>query len=979
MSLYAVPPGLDAAAGFAEGFWARFGAGAAADPLALARVTVFANTPRALRRLEEALADAAPGTQLLPRLRVLTDLGADPLNLPDLPPSVPPMRRHLRLIRLVERYLSANEAPAPPLAAAPALATALEALLDELDEAGIAPEAFDGLAAEAHAAHWERLLAFVDIVRRAWPQIRAEAEGGAPDPRTRQRLAVAAQLAAWQAAAPGPVIAAGSTAAVASTAALLAGIARLPQGAVVLPGLDTALPPEIWAEIAAGRAPEHPQAPFARLLGLLEAAPTDAQPWAGPQALPQPRARLLREVFRPAPVTDAWCAAVPRLAPEVTAATSGLTLLEAAHPREEAGALAAAIREALAVPGKRAALITPDAQLARRVTAELARWGVLPDDSLGRPLASAPPAVFLRLIAEVAAAPADPVRLAGLLQHPLMQPGLERPAHLALTRRYERAVLRARGAAGAGPGRLPPWPGSADAAAEAWRSGIEAALAPLGAALAEGAPLARLLSAHIAAGEALSRPAPEASSALWDGAAGKALRALTDEIAAAADAHGAEPVAAYPVLFAALAGEAQIRPDPAAPHPRVSILGPREARTQPADLVILAGLADGVWPAPPPPDPWLSRPLRAALGLAPPEARLGLAAHDAYHALHRPEVLLSWPARRGAGPALPSRWLVRLTSLLAAVEAGGALAEMRARGGRLIALAGLLHRPEAPAPPAARPRPAPPASARPRRFSVTDVEALVADPYAVYAKRVLGLTPLDPLGKPPDALDRGQVLHRIFERFVDETGTAWPDEPAAQLLATAERVLAETVPWPDLRRIWRARIARVAPWFAAEEARRRAAWVPLGLEVPGRLALETASGEVEITARADRIDQAAAGALPRPAAVYDYKSGRPPSASQIRKGRNQQLHIQAAILAAGGFDGIPAGPAAEGAYIGLAGSDTAVGALSEEVEAHMGRVAELLGAFLGKVPFVARARPDLAHSEGAYDHLSRRAEWDRSA
>ncbi len=965
MSVFAIPPGVEVATAVARGVWARAG-----DPLETARTLLLVNTPRAARRIEEALADTAPGSALLPRVRVLTDLGADPLALPGVPPPIPPLRRHLRLVRLVEKFLSATEGA--PLAATPAMAESLAAFLDEIDEAGLDPAALDGAADRTHAAHWERMLRFLEIVRAAWPAIRAEEEGGAPDPKARQRAAVAARIAAWEAAPPQtPVIAAGSTGAVASTAALLAAVARLPRGAVVLPGLDAGLDREAWERIAAGAAPEHPQAPFRRLLGALGLAPGEVPPWDG-EAAETPRARLLREAFRPAPVTDAWVDRAPALAAEAEAATAGLVLVEAANQREEAGAIALVLREALEVAGRRAALVTPDAALARRVTAELARFGVLPDDSLGRPLASAPAAVFFRLVAEVAAGPPDPVAIAGLLLHPLARPGMERGAHLRFARAYEAQVLRERPAAGEG-AALPPWPDPRPGGAD-WLARLAAALAPLQQAMAARAPLSGLVAAHRAAAEALSREAPDAPSLLADGPDGAALAAFLEALEAAAPAHGEAPVPAYAGLLTELLGREEIRPAPATPHPRIAILGPREARTHPAEVVVLAGLAEDVWPALPAPDPWLSRPMRAALGLPAPEERIGLSAHDLLHGAARERAVLTRAKRRGGAPSAPSRWLVRLTSLLEGVG-GPALAAMRARGEGYLAAARALHRPVRPGTPAERPRPAPPAALRPRRFSVTDVERLVADPYAVYARKVLRLKPMPALGAPSDAADRGEMIHAILQRFTEATLEDWPDAETAKarLIAAAEAVLAEEIAWPDLRRLWRGRLWRVADWFVAREAARRQGRWPAGREVMGRMTLATPGGPVEITARADRIDLPQAGGG---AAIYDYKSGAPPARKSLEAGRAQQLHLQAAILAEGGFEGLAPAAPETGAYIGLNAEELAVEGIAAELAEHMAHVAELIGHYLRDAPFVARALPDTRAFEGDYDHLSRRAEWD---
>ncbi|MGF1501117.1 MAG: PD-(D/E)XK nuclease family protein [Paracoccaceae bacterium] len=977
LRLFALPLGVPVAEAFARGFWARH---AAEPPEETARIIVFVNTARAFRATEEALADLAPGPRLLPRL-VAIDRAAE-LVEDDLPPAVDPLRRHFTVLRLVQAYLDATpEGPGP--AAAPALTAALLALLDELDEWSVPGDALDAAVAETHAAHWQRLRAFVDLVRRSWPQIRAEAEGEALDPKARQALAVDRLCAGWALDPPPPVYAAGSTGALRTTRTLLAAIARLPAGGVVLPGFDAAVSGEVWAEIADGAAPEHPLAPFAGLFAELGASPGDAASWEPPSP-PSPRARLLSEALRPAPVTDAWMAAAPALSADLTAATGGLTLLDAPSERLEAVAIAVAIREALEDPDARIALVTPNAALARRVTAELDRFAVIPDDSLGAPLAQSPPGVFLRLIADLAERP-DPVSLAGLLGHPLTAPGRPRADHRRYARAYERAVLRGRPFAAE---TLPDWPGAPEDGAD-WLRAVRASLAPLANALREGASLAELFARHREAAERLSAGEAGAAPAVWEGPAGEAADMLLARLERAAAAHGAGRVAYRAVLADALTGQ-EIRPAPERPHPRVAILGPREARSHAATHAILAGLNDGVWPALPAADPWLSRPMRAAAGLPSPETRIGLAAHDFLHAAHRPQVVFSRAARAEGAPTVPSRWWTRLVTLIGGIEgpeAGrkpgtGTLAELRGRGDRLVALARALQTPDAVVPRAPRPAPKPPAEARPRRLSVTEIETLIRDAYAIYAKRILGLVPLDPVGRAPDFRDRGTALHRVLERFVSET----PDLPAdnaaaaAAFLSVADAVLAAEVPDPALRRIWRGRLARAAPWFLEGERVRRAAGRPVGLEVKGTLTLPLETGPMEIRAKADRIDRLTDGT----GLVLDYKTGAPPSKGQIDSGFYQQLHLQAAILAAGGFDGIAPMPAARGAYLGLTGSGaggkiTDRDGLAAEVADRLSKVTALLSAYAHGAAYRARGLPERDDEEGDYDHLSRRAEWEDPA
>ncbi|MEL6219091.1 MAG: double-strand break repair protein AddB [Pseudomonadota bacterium] len=982
--LYAIPSGVEFATAFARGFWTRFGD----DTLLVPRIEIIANTARASTRLTEALAETAGGSALLPQVTVITELGADPLAVHE-PPAVPELRRRLRLIRLVERYLTAEDGHP---SAAPALADSLVELMDELDDAGIGADDLDPLDAGDQAHHWQQMLRFVDLVRREWPAIRAEEEAGAPDRRLRQRLAIEALVSRWSDAAPGaPVIAAGSTASVPSTRLLLTALARLPNGYVVLPGFDRELPETVVTQITKGMAPEHPQTPFAALLADLSTPPSEVAPWLKlEQPFPE-RHRLLSEALRPAPVTDAWLKAAPALAREATAATEGVTLIEAAHPREEAAAIALAIREALEDPVATIALVTPDASLARRTIAELARFDITPDDSLGRPLRDAPPGVYLRLLIDVASG-AGSVALAGLLQHPLTRAGMPRSTHLSHARRYDRTVLR-QGPAVCEPGKLPPWRPLPPYAGEeqivrrqadhAWSAGIEAALSPLAYALAQGSDLSTVLAAHRQAADRLSSD-EHGTPAVWEAESGAAARSCLDALAQAADAHGDGAVHAYPTLLSHVLSQVSLRPDPIAPHPRVAILGPREARTHPADVMILGGLTDGIWPALPGAEPWLSRAHRSVLGLSPPEARIGLSAHDFTQAAQRPRVILSRSARRDGTPAVPSRWLSRLTGLMAGLPEGDALGTIRDRGDRLLTLSRRISRPEHPVPRAPRPKPNPRPEHRPTSVSLSDVARLISDPYAVYARRILGLRPIDPLGRPPDAAERGEALHDVLHQFVAATKHGFADREAAHQLLdqTAAAVLMERVPWPDLRRLWQARIARFADWFVEGEIKRRLHAGRVLTETDGELVLPTAAGPITVTARADRIDLRQDGS----AAVFDYKSGSPPTAAALKEGKQLQIPIEAAILTRGGFTEAGARPVHDAAYLGLTGKTGEGGVerrvpetLLEDPGTLLDRLGLLLGHFATDGLYVARGRPAFLSFDGDYDHLSRRAEWEEQA
>jgi ATP-dependent helicase/nuclease subunit B len=185
------------------------------------------------------------------------------------------------------------------------------------------------------------------------------------------------------------VIAAGSTGSIPATAELLKIIARLPTGAVVLPGLDTDLDGPGWKELEPG----HAQFGLRQLLDFVGLEREDVHLWSPlPEAYPARarRVHFLSEALRPPPTTDVWRELVEKNGRELAPALEGFALIEAQNPREEALVIACALREALETKGRTAALITPDRGLARRVAAELTRWDVTIDDSAGEKLPRAP-------------------------------------------------------------------------------------------------------------------------------------------------------------------------------------------------------------------------------------------------------------------------------------------------------------------------------------------------------------------------------------------------------------------------------------------------------------------------------------------------------------------------------------------------------------------------------------------------------------
>ena len=822
-----------------------------------------------------------------------------------------------------------------------------------------------GLDLAEHSAHWARSLEFIALVSRY-----LDVGGRAVEPEAHQRALVEALTKVWATDAPRhPVIIAGSTGSRGTTRLLMEAVARSPAGHVVLPGFDFGLPSAVWPDL--GEA--HPQYRFRALLDALCLEPGSVESWAG--AVPDPdRARVLSLALRPPPVTDQW-RVEGRALPDLGAALSAVTLVEAPGGRVEAVAIALGLRDAVE-NGRRAALVTPDRVLTRRVAAALTRWGIEPDDSAGRPLGLSAPGRLLRQVAELLVREADADTVLALLKHPLVASGGGRGPHLLHAREFE-LWLRRTGHPFEASRTFAAW-AKEDTARRAWAAWLVPALSRAPAGRASVTELLRTLLSRtetLAAGPEGGSPAE-----LLAGQPGEKAQAALEGLARAAPHGGDVDARDFRRILEGVLDE-EVR-DPVLPHSDVMIRGTIEVRALDADLVILAGLNDGVWPPAPEPDPWLNRALRSEAGLLSPERRTGLSAHDFEQGFNAPEIWLSRTLRGDEGETVPSRWLNRLCGLVGGLEAKGgpeALAAMRSRGEHWIRLAAGLDRRAPQVPSAPRPAPRPPAEVRPRQLSVTAIQTLIRDPYAVYARHVLRLSALPAPLRTADARLRGTVLHRVVERFIRAGVTGNLETDRAALMAIADSVFSDLVPWPVTRILWRSRFDRIAEAFLEGEYARLELGAPIALEVDGRMPLETP--EFTLTGKADRIDR-----RPEGLAIYDYKSGRIPTVKEVRH-FDRQLHLEAVMAEAGAFTGVDAASVVEVAHIGLGSSPDVrrhfrgeAGDDCFETETVLAEFRRLIAAYLDpRQGFASRRAMEKVGYDGDYDQLARFGEWDETA
>ncbi len=957
--VFGVRPGADFPQTLVAGLRARL-AGHPAE--AIARVEVYVNSGRMLRAVREAFLTADPG--FLPRLRLVSEAGNDP-TLIDLPDAVPPLRRRLELARLVGRLIE-SQPDLAPRAATYDLADSLANLMEEMQHEDVKPGVLAAIDVSEHSAHWRRTRDFLTLIAPFF------STPDAPDAATRQRPAIEALDARWRTAPPThPVIVAGSTGSRGTTALLMQAVARLPRGALVLPGFDDCLPLAVWEGLTDARTGEdHPQFRYRRLMTTLGIDPSDIQPWFMEGRSNKALNNLISLSLRPAPVTDQWLNDGQDLG-DLVDLTCHIRLIEAPDPRREAVAIALILRKAVE-EGRAVALISADRMLTRRVTAALDIWGILPDDSAGRPLALSAPGRLLRHVANLFGQKLTAESLLVLLKHPLVATGATRGDHLRWTRDLE-LDLRRKGPAFPSVDDLRAWATKQrDPGAAIWADWLAETLGGLEDIGSRS--LTDHVTHHLSATEALAQgPNGTASGALWDRDAGQVALATMQSLQTEAPHGGDLGCAQYASLLAAILAREEVR-EAVQAHPLIRVLGPREARECRADLVVLAGLNDGIWPQLPPPDPWLNRRMRLQAGLLLPERQIGLSAHDYQQAVAAPEVYLTRAIRDAEAETVASRWINRLTNLLSGLPAQrgpDALAAMRTRGQVWLDLALAADRPEAIVSPAHRPAPRPPVAVRPRELAVTGIRTLIRDPYAIYARRILHLRPLDPLRPSPDALARGSAIHAILERFVQERDDEeTPQMARARLLAISETVLAELVPWPSARLMWRARLERAASAFLAREAEEEGQ--PVIIESKGGVTLPDLG--FRLTAKPDRIDLLPDGRLH----ILDYKTGAPPTEKQ-QKAFDKQLLLEAAMAERGGFEALGPREVARITYVGL---NTAARVISTEITPELTQevwdgLRRLIAQYLtDSQGYTARRAVFDTRFAGDYDHLARFGEWE---
>lgn len=978
-TLYTIPAGVN----FAEVFAAELLQQYRDNPEDLAEILILLPTRRACRIVREAFLRQSGGVALLlPRMQTIGDVDEDSLTIEtaalseagalDIPPAMSPLRRRILLTRLIMQW--PDYAHKPDLALG--LADALGQLIDRAHTEGLDLSALPQLVQNENLAqHWQITVTFLTIISEEWPRILAA--HGQIDAAERRNLLLQALARHWQKFPPScRVIAAGSTGSIPAAGDLLRVIAMMGDGSVVLPGLDKMMDEASWAAID----DTHPQATLKNLLDKMGVNRPDVmdwppgtwpvETWQNGERAENDRNLLAMELMRPAATTDRW-RDLSRNAAPIAAALNGLQRIDCATAQEEAALISLIFRSIQHRPEKTAALVTFDRNLSRRVAASCSKWGIQIDDTAGQPLHNTPIGSFLALCAEVCAEKLAPVPLLALLKHSHAAAGMEIGDFRAAVRRFDR-ILR-------GPRPGPGIDGLRDrikgtkeeSSLQPLIDHLEGAFQPL-LTLCDGSyhPFAAFLDAHLQTTEAMAaNPSQTGSERLWGGDDGEAAALFLADLRNHA---GQLPeiccTSYWPMLQTLLRG-LNVRPLYGA-HPRLMIMGPLEARMIQADLVILSGLNEGSWPPAPTTDPWMSRPMRKEFGLPSPERSIGLSAHDFVQGFCAREVILTRAERAGTAPTIPSRWLQRLNTVL---DAAGLSLTRTDWLDRVREYNQAQHNPVR----ISRPAPKPPCDARPTKLSVTDIESWMRDPYALYAKRVLSLKPVDPVDQKPDASDRGTLLHATLEDFTRMHPHTLPDKAREDLIRLGHDRLDREIDDVRTRHFWGIRFDQAAHWFFDHETGWRREAEPYRTEITGTLDLPGL--DFTLTGKADRIDRMKDGSG---VAIIDYKTGAVPVEKQVVAGLSPQLSLEAAMIREGGFADL--GPETP-AYLGYwklsggrdGGAEVKIKASADELadQALLG-LENLVRVFANdETPYLSLPRPAYKPKYQDYAQLARVQEW----
>ncbi len=534
-------------------------------------------------------------------------------------------------------------------------------------------------------------------------------------------------------------------------------------------------------------------------------------------------------------------------------------LINANTTTEEALTIALLLRQALETPNQTAALVTTDRNLSRQVISQMHRWHIELDDSAGTPLNHTSIGLFFQLIVNVGLKPNGENYLA-LLKHPLAADGLL-PTDLRQLIQKQEKMLRQ---------KKRPWEFPLKTDFTDWIQIFQTK---------ETVAFEKIIVKHIELAESLATSADRsAAERLWDSDAGKQMYQFLLELKEQSDLIGKIEPKSYPEILKLCMQQIAVRPRYGT-HPRLDILGPIEARFHHPDVCVIGGLNEGIFPPLPETGPWLNRPMRQKLELPSPEEKIKTLSLDFAHCFCSQQVYLTRSQKADGTQTVPSRFISRLKAVAQINQIK--LPEYQAN------LCVLMDKPATYETPL-RPAPTPPVEVRPTKLPVTQIEMWRRNPYAIYARYILKLYPLQVLEKETQTSDFGIYIHEILERFFKEN----PQSQDKNILLQTAKEVFHSKPLSETEiKIMLMKFSAIADFIIAQQMQ------------PNTIQNSQTEEELEHTfdiqgipftlyGTADRIDKLENNTF----GILDYKTYTPPSKKEVIAGYSPQLSLEALLL-----------------------------------------------------------------------------------
>lgn len=939
----------------------KFGSMYANNPAGLSKVVFLVPNRRTVISLKNAfIRFNGLNPAILPRILPVGDINEEDVFIQDsdkynfvksLPPAIDEYERLFLFARLISSRPREYGLAQMTWGQAFALAKDLASMQDKAYNEGLLLNELEKIVPDQYAKHWQETLKFLQIIMSYWPQILKER--GVVDSVQRKNMLLSMQADYLIDKQPSSkIVAAGITGGFTGLKKILAAVKTLPHGEIYFYGVDCFLSKETWELIDEN----HPQFEHKQLLEFLQLERTDLIDCGTSSNID--REKFASEIMRPA--ADTWRWRNLQHSQISQNAVNNLHLINCTDSRQEALSIALILRQTLETKGKTAALVTPDRELARRTASELERWGIKIDDSAGKPLHLTPVGIFLRLVIFVVEQNMSDLALATLFKNPFMRLGNDVAKLRHIARAWEKQIRT--------PHYFDEQTNITEEAKQLINDCLEV-LRPLINILQQPkVDFSIMLETHIRVAEALS-----GAENLWRGDDGKMASSMLSRILPQAQIVGQIEPSQYLSFLTALLASETVRSN-FNTHPRIRILGPIEARFNHFDTVIIGSANEGMWPALPSGDPWLSRPMKKEFGMSLPEQNIGIMAADFAHLLCSPEVYITCAARSGGTPTNKSRWQLRLETVLSAskvklrdlyVSPYVSLSEKLEQSDLFIKIN--------------PPQPCPPIYARPRRLSASAIEVLMRDPYEIFAGRILKLKQLTELDSDLAPSDYGNCVHKILECFCKKYPRQLPTDSKNILLQIGTEIFAQNDIPAEKMAFWWPSFMQTVDWFLATEAEYRPMIDRVCGEVAGSFEFEAPAGKFTLEARADRVDVTKDGKIN----IIDYKTGEIRTNKEIDAGYAPQLPLEGLIASHGGFVSKDKNidiPAAEvnGLFYWQLGKKSQEYSKDTEllIEKTFERLQKLVSVFdFETTGYASRPNPKHILKYAKYEHLARVKEW----